>query len=413
MKKFLSLSLKGRESLYATVLLFYLLPVLLFSKHSIGLMSANKSWSVISLGLVISLFGSALFIVLIKNWEEAVREKSLAKIKVTSPVFAEEKITPLNSYESDEQLVTLETALDESQQQSQQLASELQTQNEHLRQVTEEGGLCRQRLETLKKEYEEYRHNIEHSMVQGNQELSQAKERLEQMARQVEEQSRLNSELESKNRDLSYEVKTLLELEDRESASSARASSAESFHPVMAAFADGGEDLHAASADELTAVSSERQVHSPYDAVLELQRCIDIAKDLKGAAHLSDGSSRLGADAYAIDLRRLFDKFRHETSSPIVLYNPSEEKVLFASNQVTGILGWSPEKFASDFFSLLQEGSEQWREASKSLDGTNHQTVSLVIKTETAATDALVHGYINSVPSGPFANHVIGVFLPA
>ena len=413
MKKFLSFSFKGRESLYATVLLFYLLPVLLFSKHSVSLMSANKSWGIISLGLMISLFGSALFVLLIKNWEERVKESSLAKVKVVPSVSTEEKITPLTDYQADEQLATLETALDQSYRDKEQLSEELQMQKEQLRQVSEEGGLYQQKFQTVKKEYEEYRRNIEHSMVQGDQQLADATEKLEQMKRQLDEANRLNSELESKNRDLSYEVKTLLELEDRESASGVNSSSTENIHPVMASFADDGQDLHAASADELTEVSSERRVGSPYDAVLELKRCIDIAKDLKGASHLSDGASRLGADAYAIDLRRLFDKFRHETSSPIVLYNPTEEKVLFASNQVTGLLGWNPERFASDFFSLLQEGAESWKEATKNLDGTNHQTVSLVVKTEMAGSDALVHGYVNRIPSGPFANHVIGVFLPA
>lgn len=431
MKKFSPSSFNYRESVYVTILICYLLPILIFSKHSVSLMPPNKSWGVISIGLMISVLGSALLILLVNHWEQSLRRKWLLQERVAGSTGAAEgarggddlneenqnKITPLH-LESDalsgqESAETFNVALIESEQHKQPIMSELNSLNEQLRQLYDANGQYKQQLDKAQREFEEYRQSSDALLTSARGELTEARQANDHLRGQLEEKERLVTELESKNRDLSYEVKTLLELEDKESASAFQGNpaAAHPFHPVISTFSNE-DDLSAVATEGIKSASSERKVRTSYDAVLELQRCIDQARNMKGAAHLSEGG-RLGTDNYAIDLRRLFDKFRHETSSPILLYCPDAEKVLFASNQIKGLLGWSPEKFAHDFFNLLQEGGDAWRAAAKNLDGTNHQRVTMVMKTCREGSDALVHCYINKISGGPFANNVIGVLMSA
>jgi len=437
------LSFNHRQAIYATILVFYLLPIVIFSKHSIALMSVNKSWSVLCTGLLISIFGSVILILLIRNWELLVRsrlttalEARVAQHSLTHPPYPEEedstvsfsshlhddKITPLRpeglTLSNEEQISTLEQALNQSQQRLLQLSEELKNNNHELHVLTNENQEYKRQLEQFQKEFEEYHLKEQNSFQQREVTLVENQHTIAELRQRLEEKESHILELETKVRDCHYEIRTLLQLEDVESASqlAEKENGSQSLHPTLDTFPSNNisePDIEALHQQQPTA--SDRQVRTPYDAILELERCIDIAQNLKGAIHLNDGSSRLrdslGADNYAIDLR-LFDRFHHDTSSPIILYSPNENKLLFASNQITGITGWKSEEFVHDFHHLIQHGTEKWKETIRNLDGKNHQEVPLVLNTK-SGQDVLVHCYLNVIPSGVFVNRVIGVLCLA
>ncbi|SCA64220.1 Uncharacterized protein SCG7086_CS_00030 [Chlamydiales bacterium SCGC AG-110-P3] len=421
-----------KQAVYLTIFTVYLLPVLIYSKHSIGLMPSTKSWGILSVGLVLSLFGSALLILLVHNWEVTLKSKLAAivtrrvdeslhhqslQMPATGMVYEEEKITPLHpDPNGDHENSRLRQMLAEGQKQSDQLSEELRSTMHELRQFAQEKDTLAQQLEDLRGEYDRYTANSEDKLQQRDGSVSTFQRTLVEQRTELESKQHLIAKLENKVRDLSYEVKTLLQLGDMASTQTQVSSAApDNVHPVVDGFNQKAEIFDVDTLYETNPTSSDRNVRSPYDASLQLEHCIELAQNLEGAAHLGVGSRRFGdlaVESRALDLRRLADKFRSEVSAPVLLFNPSDNHLMFASNQIQGIVGWSPEKLVKDFYQLLQDGRNEWDHAVSALSQQEQVQVRIVVKTK-SGQDVMTYCHLGMIRSGIFTQHVVGVLLPA
>lgn len=140
-----------------------------------------------------------------------------------------------------------------------------------------------------------------------------------------------------------------------------------------------------------------------------LQRCIQKAKILSGASHLSRKEARFsGLSTEAIDLRRLFDSFRTESGAVILIYSKKEERLLFVSNSIRQLLGWSRERFIGDFSTLIGDSGPLWRHALLKLQSRPEAQLSFTIKTK-SGKEKLISCALGIIPEGVFVDHIVGV----
>lgn len=259
-------------------------------------------------------------------------------------------------------------------------------------------------IEDMKKEFE--RLQEAHTLLQKAE--TTASDRREMLLRDyqqtiseqrmiLEKKQRYIGKLESKVRDLMYEIRSLLQLEEREPETK-----------KQIAFIE---------VDEVTP-SQNYYSQGPvttYDLALLLQRTVKRAETFTGATHLAAKSKARYldlSDSFAIDLRRLFDLLRDETSAIIIIYSQIEEKVLFANNMVRTLLGWSPEKFVKDFLSVLgPAGAHEWKRALSKVIAQGEISFSLSLQNK-QGLESPFQAYVGVVTSGPFAGHIIALLAP-
>lgn len=152
-------------------------------------------------------------------------------------------------------------------------------------------------------------------------------------------------------------------------------------------------------------------VTSPGEADLQLKRCMDIAGKITGANHFEAANSRFREwhiDNYALDLRRLFDNLRGESSSTIFVFSQKDNRLLFVNNQAKHLLGWSPEKFVQNFSEIIAESLQEWNRGINRLANQPQTTAQLTLKNK-AGQHVPVNCHLGMITSGLFRNHIIGV----
>lgn len=187
------------QSIVGIVFFLYLAPVVLLSFYSLGMMPLNDSWNIFSMGLIMSITGSLyLFWLLHKRMGHQVVEREESP---PVPVIAPEVNIVQPNSQNEEQAALLT-----------QLSNELQTKNSELQYLYGQVEEFQQRLQTAKNEVEIERVHVQEFLEQ--QELCSMKYQakiLEQDAL-IKRQQESMEELEERNRELSYEIKTLLTL---------------------------------------------------------------------------------------------------------------------------------------------------------------------------------------------------------
>lgn len=252
------------------------------------------------------------------------------------------------------------------------------------------------------------------SIAQKDAKLSETKQIINEQQKLLERKQNQIQELEKKVRDLNYEVKTLLQLGAFEAESQQQEEEDLNFsHPLIDVF-ESGEPLSEDPVRDPQKVSCDKELHTPYDAAVQLQKCIEKAQKLKGIHDLGKKDSRfsdLSLNHYALDLRRLFDSFRNENSCMVLIYSPKEQRLLFSNNHSKNILGWSPEKLIKDFHSLIKKGRAEWSEALERLKSCKEAQARLLLQGR-SGQDVLLHCHLGLIPSGLFSQHVIAVLFP-
>lgn len=367
-----------RDSLAGIIFCLYLVPLLAVVTYSMT-SSAENNWDVFSLGLLLTAVGTLSLYRLLAKWQESL---------VPSPELAE---PAPERPEQNEAIVEFDHAAIE--QKNAEIQSLVETQEDY-RKGTE------QTIEILSTDNKKLEEQLMH------------KERLREEVEQILAETRATSErrqqrinqLETKVRDLSYEIKTLLQLTDISEGDQTQ-------QPKVLQ-----ETKSIYSTEPLHAVKVEgKYVQTEDDAAEQLKRCINNAQKMTGASHYSSGSSRLRGipvDNFALDLRCLFDSLRSESNCSILVYSPKEDKLLFANEQLRQLTGWNPDKFIQNFDHIVQEGKEEWREAISQLSSRPHSKVRLIIKSRTGE-DHLIHGLLGAVPTGIFRHHVIIILYSA
>lgn len=420
----MKLNIKSRQFLSWAILLFYLAPLLFFSVYSIGLMSRTKSWSILSIGLLMVACGSLALILLLRYWEKGL--KSSRRIREDFEEAASGKVTGLESSFSlahtvngqEEELKSLREALKGRQENGDQLLQDLEKKNQELHNHEEENRSLQVQVMRITQDFADYKLFCEENLKQKNLQLTACQQTVDHQQGEIEKGLEQISELQAKVRDLSYEIKTLLYLNEDEVkkpqlAISGQLSDGFKLKESIAPYAVTVPPKKAE--EEMAYAVTGTSVKTPAEALLLLRRCLNIAQKLTGANYYGNESSRYrepSSQHYTIDLRRLFDSLRSETGAMITVYSQKEQRFIFVNNACKALLGWGADKFEHDFQDLIQEGEADWTKALASLTTYPDSQARLVLKAK-SGEDLLLHCHLGMIPTGLFRHFIIGIFYPA
>lgn len=440
--------ISNRQFLFAAIIVFYLIPLLFFSAYSIKLMSHNKSWALLSLGLLLVFFGTLSLIFLISYWEQSLRDKKLnhslflseqshpftsnkheAKVTSLDPSMTFEshaQHTPsegiANNKENSKEMNLLQSALEANQRQQEELAYTLELKGQELHKQEEDNKQLQMKAKQIAQDFSDYKLFSEEQLKQKQLQLSALQQTIEDQRNEMEKRQDQIHQLDTKVHDLSYEIKTLLYLHDDDAPpakSFSKISKEEKLHPaVNEPPVKNYEPITTTliqPSSYLESHTQESSVRSSIEAAHLLKKCIQIAQKLTGTNYYSNESSRyreFSSSYFAIDQRRLFDSLRGETGAMLIVYSQKDHKLLFVNSESKTLLGWSPEKFLADFASIMQEGIQEWKKALQLLATTPESQARLLAKTK-QGQEIILNCHLGTIPSGLFRNYVIGVLYPA
>lgn len=378
--------LRDRRFLTVAIFFLYLIPIVLLTWYVTHFLPKTIHWSFFFIGLLIAAKGAVVFFTLLYAWEKGWMSETLSKIiPPKEPQLSQnftQKITSLDSFTSQD------GHTEELQKTIGELEKQLQQMHHLYDQQTQELALAKQREETLTQEIKDHKLLAEENLRQRTLEVQTLQKLSTEQRSEMEKRQEQIQMLDSKVHDLSYEIKTLLQL-----------------HPVDPSPPPQKPVLH--QYDEETE-SKENHV-----GLALLQRCLQTAQKIHGTHYYSGdaGRQRETPNSSAIDQRRLFDTLRSYTSGLIFVYSLKEERPLFVNSVCRTMLGWSGEKFLADFAEIVQEGWLQWLRNATQLETGQPIPNNLFVKAKNGS-EILLKCFSGLISSGAFKNYVICVCHP-
>jgi len=393
------------------IFILYFLPVFGFSVYSFGLIPNQGRWFSLAIGLCLSAFGTAILFWANSRWQRQVIESAQESFLAPQPKMVRQnhlhsnlEDDPADQLQNLQQIQgyveEMEIKQNETLAEIQQKEEALQALNQERIQLTAQVTQLQSQLEIIQQQSQDHFSSIEKQQNDYLKTITQQRELIEQQEQHI-------LKAEGQIRDLNYEIKTLIQINELSHKSEDIAKEDELDIPVPLYRSEASHP----SAASTTLFQTKPIMPPVVEANLQLKRCIDIAQKITVASPFGGEASRfrdLSLNSYSLDLRRLFDSLRSENSSTIILYSQKEDKLLFANNQTKNLLGWSPEKFVQDFSQLVVEGIEEWSQALNQLPSKNEVQFQLVMKSK-SGQDVAVNCHIGSIPTGMFKNHIIGV----
>lgn len=352
------------------ILACYLLPLLAYVGYAANIVPPHLSWTITSLGLVLLCFGTSLLFVLLRSLENTI---SLNPLAIVPEPIQEKAAAPAFNVEDPQLSEKLNSSLEELQKLSLEKDQACRSFNALEADYEKERSL----FQTRSKEQESSIENLQGTIAQQNTLLEQRQNQI--------------IKLQNENADLKYEVRMLLQLGETDPQEAPQAKV-------------GNQEAQPSLPNEK---SQEASANS--EVSLQLKKCLELAENLEGSSRLGAEASNVGEipiEMQTLDLRRLTDIFRSEVNQPLLLYSPSRGKLLFASDQVSELLGWSKEKTMSDFFFLIQKGKAEWEQAVMSLNQEQESHARLVLRTK-GGQDLMLYCQMGLIRTGIFTNQVM------
>ena len=405
----------SRFNATGTILLLYTLPLIALTTYSWW---ARDSWNIWVVGLLLVSFGTYFFASMMHGFASQVSSPTLPMESVTA-----KPLTP--DPQADEKIKELEQQLKAYSNMVEDWKGKAYAHEEHALQVNKEQEEVQTRLDQLSEEYEHYKLEAQHLIEEERNVLEAHRQTIEEQKNTLEQNQQLILTLETKSRDLNYELKTLLKLAEKEGRNEKK----EKALPEI----KGGDDLYPplvknphlidADRDADFGYLSEGHIHAtisedkyPKDAremypgngkfqleagIMELKRCIDAAQRIVGIN--SFGSQpKLNLDNSAIDLRRLFERLSEVKSGAVFVYSPLEKRVIFVNGGAKSVWGVAPDQIQQQFNEWLQKENVSWNEALGPLSYKGETKLDLLMGAHS------MRGYLGVIPSGLFRNMVIG-----
>jgi hypothetical protein len=429
----MNFKINNRHSLSLAVVILYVVPFLFFIFYSVGLMSRNKSWSVLSLGLLLLASCCLGLILFIHYWEEAlkyhIREEKSHPLQLDERIEKMNKVTAIESSTQSETSIRTEIQSDlialnlipEDSNQPQKLDLEdSETKEQEIIKLLQEKTILNGQLEETIRDFSDYKLFSEEQLKQKSLQAANLQETIDAHQINMEQKQLQIRELETKIRDLNYEIKTLLYLHESQpnTAKNIFQTTPEPLasHPSRASAEcavdfTGDDPTHPVSIENEGGVG-KNQIKTSGEASALLRRCISLAQKLSGTNYYGNESSRyweISTPHYTIDQRRLFDSLRNETGAVTLVYSPRDNRVLFVNNQCKDILGWSPEKFVQSFSSIIQEGLAEWKKSLSLLSASTPEAQARLLMKSKCGQEIMMNCHLGSIPSGVFRNYIIGV----
>lgn len=363
------------------------MPVLGLSIYGAFVPREIGGWNLLSLGFMLTASGSLLLYWMTVRWEVSLK---IADGNVESDIKGCE--VDLIEYESVQRLLA------EAQQSQMQSLSEVDRLNEQIQKLSLTNRDMAYQSEKMQIELDQTKRTAKHqSDLQQNQ-IWELQEIIAEHRAFSEKKQQQMLHLETKVGDLKTEIKTLLQPEEIAAQSL----------PPPSSFEDYAIEKNI-SGVQIEIPLEIKAVDSVQEASRQLRQCLDIATKIKGSQRF--GSQIYSfmdspADSFSLDLRRLCDRLRSEAQSIILLYSPKDNHLLFASNQIKALTGWSSDKFVQNFSEILDEA--EWKHGVSSLAMTTEVQTKLRLKTK-SNQDLSVNVNLGMIPNGIFRNHVIAV----
>lgn len=401
----------SRFVIIAYVVVCYLLPTFFFAWFSTIVTTLSQSWLLFGSGLLYTVCSTLFLIAKLWQWESKLLEQvdhiSSSKAQILfqnrSEIQDDTPITvSLDEIPEDpvdvikDQILELEQSAVSCQKQSEELVLQLDQKNEQLQQVIQDKEGIQYQLEQTRKELAFYQQVAREQLKQKDTLIAEYTQTIQDLRTTMEKKQQQIGKLESSVSDLTYEVKTLVQISEMDSSpGTPKPMSFNSTNPVP-------QGSYPIKEEGLSALQE--------DILLQLKRFIDTAQKLTGAMHLGMTSRfrDVSVDSYALEQRRLFDSLRNETSSTILVYSQKDGKMLFVNNQIKNLLGWNPERFIQEFSDIIGESSQEWNRSLSQLISQHEIQTSLKLKNRSGQLQT-ISCLMGVVPTGIFKSHVIGI----
>lgn len=380
-----------RHYVTGALLTCYLIPILLLVTYSALWIPPHDRLQMLAMGILCAMTGTVIVTLGMKRWELSLTNHTAHNLSQATHEVSE----------PDDEAERLQQTLSMSQELQDSLAQELQQQQEIQQQILTEKDDLQHQVEQLTESLSAQHERFTDLLKAKEGQIQEYQQTIFDQQTQLEKRQKQVITLENTARDLKYELKTLIDLTDRIQSIDVEAPQQDLEHAPSPPPEDPGLAWAMSRADGVAI--------SPIDPTTQLKRCINMAQKLTGARHLTGHLPRfqdLSVDGYALDLRRLCDSLSSEGSNLILLYSQKDAKLLFVSERIRGLLGWTPEKFVQDFASLVTEGQEEWFEALHQSVGSQPSQVTIAVKSRAGDSRHLLC-HVGVVPTGIFKMHVV------
>lgn len=393
----------SRHNFLWLILFWYLLPLIALISYNVIIENGAQDWTTLAIGLFLSMMGTLCLF-----WGMAKWELSLKLGEETNGSDAKVAKSHISEIDAEEHTM-IKRSLDEAQQMQVRLLTEIDALTADLQKAKSETSVLQQNHEATLLQMKEVEKSYGKQLEEQQLHIRDLHEKIAEQKAVMEKKQQHTSLLESKVGDLTYEIKTLLQLAEAHSGSLFETEMQE---PLLKESASEPkvEMPSRSTYDSIQKVSCENQEGSHL-----LKRCIDIAQKITGSQRFGSQLYTFAespAESFTLDLRRLCDRLRSDifmTHSTVLVYSPREGQLLFAGNQVRDLTGWSPEKFIQMFNDILQDEGT-WKQGINSLSMRSEAKIPLCIKTRSGQT-ASFQGHLGMIPTGIFRNHIIAVLV--
>jgi hypothetical protein len=395
------------------IVALYVVPMLFFVTYSIDLMSPEKSWFVLSIGLLMC-SGCCISLVTILR-QHSIRPTNTMHVPTPPPT----SVYPYTSEEGSPKHESFQQVLFDQREEQQELLLQFEEQTQQMRSLMHEKTELDAQLQQSHLDVSNYQKAVQDEIRSKEELRAEYNGTIQELRALIQKKQQQILELEGTIHELTHKVKTLLQISDL--AHQASHQSSPTTNPLTTlkptdpemrvGLSQPGFKLPQTATFTPPYPLPSAEGSTEHDTSSLLKRYIDIAQKLTGASHFGGEESRfrsLTANSYALELRRLCDSLHMERIGIILLYSQKEDKLLFASNQTKELLGWSSDKFIQDFQSLIQEGSADWKHALLQLASRNETQVRMQIKVKSGASLS-IQCQLGIIPTGIFKGHVIGV----
>lgn len=325
-----------------------------------------------------------------ENAQDLAHEKSLELWRAKVERLNERMVETQRTYE--QKILVLQNHNSQAKIHVDQLYSEFDQKNEELRKAHLQIEDLKKEKKTLVEELEISRREDEEKQLRRENVLVEY-QRTIQIQREVLENKQEKIDLLSqKVKDLSYEMKMLLKLENSGQTN------------LLENNPNGIKTLYSYYLPQ----PEKHEVQKD-----QLEQYLEKILHLQGVVHLNSRQGRtqnffISSSSFEIDLRRLYDIFRDETTGIIFFFSPEEKRFLFVNDYVKEMLGHSPEKFVYHFSKIVEKGLDSFFSAIQSLSTKKTVQVRLMMLNH-LREPKLVTCQMTSLWEGPFEGCVLGL----
>lgn len=409
----MKINLKNRHFISVLTVFLYLIPILFFASYTLSQLPKYKSWPLLTYGLLFITLGTLCFTLLLYYWEQSIRTARGMPIK-DEPVEilsldAQEQSFPINDA-SEDRLETSNAMIEElrlqvfkTEEMNKNYSLEIETLKQQVISIEEEKKLLLKNTQDVLQDFSDYKGFSEEQLKQKTLQISSLQQIIDGQKSEVEKRQDQIQQLDSKVRDLSYEIKTLLSLHETDSLPQ------ETPQDNLIA------PIFSTPLEDNIPITTEPLIRTSTAASALLKRCVNIAQKLTGAHYYGNNGARhaeITSSPYTIDQRCLFDNLRSETSGLILVYAPNDQKLLFSNNQYKNLLGWAPDKFLQEFPQIIQESTTEWKQAISHLGSALEIQSNLLLKTKNGQS-VLFNCHFGAIPTGLFKHYIITILYPS